>query len=277
MSAYTGSAYHLEKKVFYMIINILAVGDVVGNPGLEFLKKNLNPFKKMKDIAFTVVNGENANVVGITPEQAEAILNAGADVVTLGNHTWTRYEVKPYLDETSRVIRPANFAPQCPGRGWAVYGTPYGKIAVINLIGRFSLDVNNDNPFLMADYIMQELDAEDVKIRLVDMHAEATSERVAMGIYLDGRASAVWGTHTHVQTSDSCVLDKGTGYISDLGMTGGLRSVLGIKPEQSIGKFLGDPPQRYAAATGMAKMECCIFEIDTDTGKCVGATDARLV
>lgn len=256
-----------------MLINVLAVGDVVGKPGMDFLKKHLRPLQKLKNISFTVVNGENANVVGITPEQSELILDAGADVVTLGNHTWTRYEIKPYLDSSARVLRPANFAPQCPGRGMAVYDTPYGRICVINLMGRFTLDPNTDNPFLVADALLNEADA---RVVLVDMHAEATSERLAMGYYLDGRASAVWGTHTHVQTSDAQVLPMDTGFISDVGMTGTQISILGIRPEQSIGKFLGDPPQRYSAANGPAKMECAIFEIDTDTGKCLSAEALRI-
>jgi len=257
-----------------MTINVLAIGDVVGKPGMDFLKENLRPLQKLKNISFTVVNGENANVVGITPAQAEEILDAGADVVTLGNHTWTRYEIKPYLEETAMVLRPANFAPQCPGRGMAVYNTPFGAICVINLIGRFTLDTNTDNPFLVADALINEA---GTPVILVDMHAEATSEKLAMGYYLDGRASAVWGTHTHVQTSDAQVLPKDTGYITDVGMTGAQISVLGIRPEQSIGKFLGDPPQRYGAAAGPAKMECALFEIELETGKCLRAEALRIV
>ena len=257
-----------------MTINILAVGDVVGKPGMDFLKKNLKPLQKLKNISFTVVNGENANVVGITPDQSEEILDYGADVVTLGNHTWTRYEIKPYLDTNARVLRPANFAPQCPGRGMAVYDTPFGPICVINLMGRFTLDTNTDNPFLVADALIAEA---NVPVVLVDMHAEATSEKLAMGYYLDGRVSAVWGTHTHVQTSDAQIFPKETGFITDVGMTGAVHSVLGIRPEQSIGKFLGDPPQRYGAAAGPAKMECAIFEIELETGRCLSAEALRIV
>lgn len=257
-----------------MNINILAVGDVVGAPGLDFLEDRLPGLKRLKNIAFTVVNGENANVVGVTPKQAERILNAGADVVTLGNHTWTRYEIKPFLDETRRVLRPANFAPQCPGRGWGEYNTQYGKICVVNLMGRFTLDTNTDNPFVAADCILQETDA---KIVLVDMHAEASSERQAMGWFLDGRASAVWGTHTHVQTSDAMVLPGGTGLISDVGMTGPMYAVLGVDPVQSVNKFLGDPPERYRAADGDCKMECAVFTVDTETGRCVSAEALRIV
>ena len=256
-----------------MSIKILAVGDVCGQPGLDFLDKRLKEYKKEKNIAFTVVNGENANVVGITPRQADLIFSAGADVITLGNHTWTRTELQPYLEERRRILRPANFAPQCPGRGINVYPTPFGDICVLNLIGRFTLDSNTDNPFVIADGYMEEIRE---KIILVDFHAEGTSEKRAMGFLLDGRASAVWGTHTHVQTSDACVLRGGTGYISDLGMTGPVHSVLGIDPEQSIGKFMGDPPRRYESAKGPAKLEGCIFEIDPETGRCLNAEAIRL-
>ncbi|MCL1828531.1 MAG: YmdB family metallophosphoesterase [Oscillospiraceae bacterium] len=256
-----------------MKVNILAVGDVVGKKGIEFLEDRLSVFKKQKDIRFTVVNGENANVIGITPRQADAIFSAGADVITLGNHTWTRKELQPYLDANDRILRPANFAPQCPGRGYGVYETPFGRVCVINLLGRYTLDSNTDNPFVAVSAILEDVESD---IILVDMHAEGTSERCAMGYFLDGRAGAVWGTHTHVQTSDARVLPNGTGYISDVGMTGPAESVIGIQPEQSIGKFLGDPPRRYEEAQGPAKMECAIFEIDSETGKCAGAEAVRL-
>ena len=234
-----------------MILRILAVGDVVGAPGLTFLTERLRAFQEQEHIDFTVVNGENANVVGVTPKQADAIFAAGANVITLGNHTWTRYELQPYLEQKKRILRPA--------------------ICVINLMGRFTLDANTDNPFLVVDDILDQTQA---KIVLVDMHAEATSEKRAMGFYLDGRVTAVWGTHTHVQTSDAEVLPEGTGYLTDLGMTGPANAVLGIAPEQSIGKFLGDPPRRYEAAMGAAKLEGAIFEVDSDTGRC---RDVQLV
>ena len=256
-----------------MEIRILAVGDVCGQPGLDHLEKHLKQYKKDLNLDFTVVNGENANVVGITPRQADQIFRAGADVITLGNHTWTRTELQPYLEERRRILRPANFAPQCPGKGIDVYQTPFGDVCVLNLMGRFTLDVNTDNPFVIADGYMEEIRE---KIILVDFHAEGTSEKRAMGYLLNGRASAVWGTHTHVQTSDAQVLDKGTGYITDLGMTGAANSVLGIDPEQSIGKFLGDPPRRYEAAKGPAKLEGCLFTIDPESGRCLSAEGVRL-
>lgn len=257
-----------------MSVKILAVGDVCGEPGLNFLKERLKDFKKENEIDFCVVNGENANVVGITPKQADAIFAAGADVITLGNHTWTRTELRPYLDERRKILRPANCAPQCPGKGINVYKTNFGDVCVLNLMGHFTLDTNTDNPFVVADSYMQEIQE---KIILVDFHAEGTSEKLAMGYFLDGKASAVWGTHTHVQTSDACVLQNGTGFITDLGMTGAAHSVIGIDVEQSIGKFFGDPPQRYAPGDGRGKMEGCIFKIDPESGKCMDAEAVRLL
>ena len=256
-----------------MGFRVLAVGDVCGQPGLDMLERRLKDLKKEKNINFTVVNGENANVVGITPRQADQIFRAGADVITLGNHTWTRTEIQPYLDERTKILRPANFGPQCPGRGIAVFSTAFGDVCVLNLMGRFTLDSNTDNPFVIADGFMEEIRE---KIILVDFHAEGTSEKRAMGYMLDGRASAVWGTHTHVQTSDACVLPKGTGYISDLGMTGPIHSVLGIDIQQSIGKFLGDPPRRYESGKGQCKLEGCIFDIDPESGKCISAEGIRI-
>ena len=256
-----------------MIVNILAVGDVCGRLGIEFFREHLPAVKKIKNIAFTVINGENANVVGITPAQAEELFTAGADVITLGNHTWSRYEMKEYLNERDRILRPANYALRCPGRGHEVFETPFGELAVINLMGRYMLDANTDNPFHVADEIIESLSA---KLILVDMHAEATSEKIAMGYYLDGRVSAVWGTHTHVQTSDGGVLPQGTGYITDIGMTGPAVSVLGIDPRQSVEKFLGEPPRRYEPAGGPGKMECAVFTLDTETGKCLEVDTLRI-
>ena len=256
-----------------MSVKILAIGDICGQPGLELLDKKLKTYRKENGIDFVVANGENANVVGVTPKQCDAIFRSGVDVITLGNHTWTRTELQPYLDERRRILRPANYAPQCPGKGINVYGTPFGDVCVLNLLGRFTLDTNTDNPFVIADGYMAEIKE---KIILVDFHAEGTSEKRAMGFLLDGKASAVWGTHTHVQTSDASVLPNGTGYITDLGMTGAANSVLGIDPEQSIGKFMGDPPTRYNAASGPAKLEGCIFEIDPETGKCLNAEAIRI-
>ena len=243
----------------------MCVGDVVGNPGMERIRRSLRYLKQRTKADFVIVNGENAAVVGMTPNQAEDIFDAGADVITLGNHAFGKREISDYLDENSRILRPANYAPQVPGRGWGIYNTKIGPVAVIDLIGRCNMDYTPDNPFLMADKIMQKIDA---KLILVEIHAEATSEKLAMGYMLDGKASAVWGTHTHVPTADAQVLPKGTGYVTDLGMTGPKHSVLGIRPELSIAKFRGDLYQRYQWADGPTKLEAVLFTIDAATGKC---------
>ena len=251
-----------------MELRVLAVGDVVGNPGMDRIRKSLRRLIRQTGADFTVVNGENASVVGITPRQAEDILDAGADVITLGNHSFSKREIVPYLDDTDRILRPANYAPQTPGQGWAVYETRFGPIGVIDLIGRCNMDYSPDNPFLLVEKILKKL---DTRLILVELHAEATSEKLAMGYMLDGRVSAVWGTHTHVPTADIRVLPRGTGYITDLGMTGPRESVLGIRPELSIARFRGDLPERYRWAEGDTKLEGALFTIDAATGKCLKA------
>ena len=251
-----------------MELRVLAVGDVVGNPGMERIRKSLRRLIRKTGADFTVVNGENASVVGLTPRQAEDILDAGADVITLGNHSFSKREIVPYLEDTDRILRPANYAPQTPGRGWAVYETRVGPIGVIDLIGRCNMDYGPDNPFLLAEKLLKKL---DTRLILVELHAEATSEKLAMGYMLDGKVSAVWGTHTHVPTADIRVLPQGTGYITDLGMTGPRNSVLGIRPELSIARFRGDLPERYRWAEGETKLEGALFTIDAATGKCLKA------
>ena len=251
-----------------MELRVLAVGDVVGNPGMDRIRKSLRRLIRQTGADFTIVNGENASVVGITPRQAEDILDAGADVITLGNHSFSKREIVPYLDDTDRILRPANYAPQTPGQGWAVYETRFGPIGVIDLIGRCNMDYSPDNPFLLVEKILKKL---DTRLILVELHAEATSEKLAMGYMLDGRVSAVWGTHTHVPTADIRVLPRGTGYITDLGMTGPRESVLGIRPELSIARFRGDLPERYRWAEGETKLEGALFTIDAATGKCLKA------
>ena len=211
-----------------MLYHILALGDVTSDSGVRHLQKHLNTFKRMKDIAFTVVNGENVSGVGLTPEQAEDIFAAGADVITLGNHTWGRMQIGNYLEENRYILRPANFSPRTPGRGWAVYDCGRIRIGVMNLIGRCDLDWRAADPFTTADALLAK--EERPTFTLVDFHAEATSEKLALAYYLDGRVSALWGTHTHVPTADERVFPRGTGYITDLGMTGPVGSVLGVRP-----------------------------------------------
>ena len=254
-------------------MNILAVGDVVNESGLRFLRKKLRGLQKLTGADFTVVNGENAAGTGILPRQAEEILDAGADLITLGNHAFRRKEIAPYLDDNPRILRPLNLAPQVPGRGWGEYETPAGPLLAVNLIGRCGMDFGPDNPFLAAERLLKE---HKPRFILIDFHAEATSEKLAMAYFLDGRVSALWGTHTHVQTSDGAVFPKGTGYITDLGMTGPAVSVLGVKPEQSVRMFLGDPYAPFSGAEGPAKLECALFSLDDATGLCTEVQALRI-
>ena len=245
---------------------ILAVGDVTAG-GLQFLRRRLPKLLRQREIDFCVVNGENASLVGITPEQAEAIFSAGANVITLGNHAFNRREIVPYIARTPELLRPANQPPQQPGQGWGVFETPFGDVAVVNLIGRCGMDFTPDNPFLLVERILPRL---QTRLICVEIHAEATSEKQAMAWMLDGRVSAVWGTHTHVQTADEEILPNGTGRITDLGMTGPCRSILGVKPELSIKKLRGDLTGRYEPADGPCRLDGCIFTVDDRSGRCVG-------
>ena len=251
-----------------MDFKVLCVGDVVGNPGMERIQRSLRYLKRKTNADFVVVNGENAAVVGMTSQQGEDILDAGADCITMGNHTWGKREIVDYMEDCHQIIRPANYAPQVPGRGWQEFDTKVGTVAVIDLIGRCNMDYGPENPFLMVEKILKQTSA---KIILVEIHAEATSEKLAMGWMLDGRVSAVWGTHTHVPTADAQILPKGTGYVTDLGMTGPKNSILGIRPDLSIQKFRGDLTDRYKWADGPTKMEAVLFTIDSATGKCKAA------
>ena len=233
-----------------MILNILAVGDVVGDSGLECLDRHLRQLKKLKNVHFTVVNGENASRGGHPAP-------AGPGPFLTPGPTWSPWATTPGTASRSPIswrttatpLRPANYTNRVPGRGWGVYEGPEGLgIGVINLIGRCEMDSNFENPFTTADRILKRMEGADIV--LVDFHAEATSEKGAMGYYLDGRVQALWGTHTHVPTADGQILPKGTGFITDLGMTGPARSVLGIRPEQAINRFLGGLPRRFEPAEG---------------------------
>ena len=251
-----------------MELNVLAVGDVVAPAGLNYLGKHLRSLKRELGADFCVVNGENAAMVGLTPAHAEQIFDAGADVITLGNHTWNQRDIVPYLGDCPYILRPANFPPQQPGRGWGVFETKAGPVLVLNLIGRCGMPFGPDNPFLLAERVLRE---EAARPLLVDFHAEATSEKLAMGYLLDGRAAAVWGTHTHVPTADCQILPGGTGYVTDLGMTGPARSVLGVMPEQSVANFRGDLTGRFKPAPGPCKLEGALFTVDMATGRCTAA------
>ena len=249
-----------------MLLNILAVGDVVGEGGQDILSRRLGELRDQTGAHFTVVNGENASGVGITPAQARRMLEAGADVITLGNHTWNRIQIGDFLDKEDRILRPSNYAGRVPGRGMGVYLCQGLRLAVLNLMGRVELNPNLDSPFKEANRLLRN---GGYDLALVDFHAEATSEKGAMGWYLDGRVQAVWGTHTHVPTADCQILPKGTGFVTDLGMTGPSRSVLGIRPENSINLFLGGLPRRYEEAEGPCKLNACLFVIDTEKKRCV--------
>ena len=251
-----------------MEYHILALGDVTSETGVRHLARRLRELKRLCGIDFTVVNGENISGVGLTPEQAEDLFAAGADVITLGNHTWGRMQIADYLDDCPYILRPANLGSRVPGRGYAVYDCGAARIAVMNLIGRCDLSFHASNPFTTADEFLKA--EEKPTFTLVDFHAEATSEKLALAYYLDGRVSALWGTHTHVPTADEEVFPKGTGYLTDLGMTGAVRSVLGIEPQQSVETFLGGLAGRYRAPEGPCKLQGAVFSLDSDTGLCVG-------
>lgn len=244
-------------------MNILAIGDVVGSAGCDFLRRHLPALKKMNGIDLVIANGENsADGNGITPASAEHLFTSGVDVITTGNHVFRRKEIYNLLDENPRILRPANYPAGTPGRGYTVIDTGRVNVCVVNLIGTVYLD-SFDSPFLTADAILRE--AGSGLLTVVDFHAEATSEKRALGFYLDGRVSAVFGTHTHVQTADEQVLEGGTGYISDLGMTGPYRSVLGVDPQLVVRRFLTKMPVRFANADSPSFLSGVILDIDNKT------------
>lgn len=244
-------------------MNILAIGDVVGSAGCDFLRRHLPALKKMNGIDLVIANGENsADGNGITPASAEHLFTSGVDVITTGNHVFRRKEIYNLLDENPRILRPANYPAGAPGRGYTVIDTGRVNVCVVNLIGTVYLD-SFDSPFLTADAILRE--AGSGLLTVVDFHAEATSEKRALGFYLDGRVSAVFGTHTHVQTADEQVLEGGTGYISDLGMTGPYRSVLGVDPQLVVRRFLTKMPVRFANADSPSFLSGVILDIDNKT------------
>lgn len=249
-----------------MELRILAVGDVVGDCGLAFLRRHLPALRRLHQAHFTVVNGENAACNGLLPRQAEDIFSAGADVITMGNHTWDKQQIVSFMEDNPYILRPANYTARAPGRGWGVFDGPRGlRIRVVNLIGRCGMDSNFDNPFFKMDEILA---ADGADVTLVDFHGEATSEKGAMAWYLDGRAQALWGTHTHVPTADCQVLPGGLGFVTDLGMTGPARSVIGIRPEQAINRFLGGLPQRFQPADGPQTLNAVLYTIDTASRRC---------
>jgi len=247
-------------------MRILVVGDVVGKNGVSFLSKVLPAYKRTYGVDICIVNGENStDGNGITPVSCDDLLNNGADVVTTGNHAYRRKEMYDYYDEKPYIIRPANYPKNDPGKGYCVVDKGSVRVGVINLMGTTYMEPLA-NPFLVVDELLEELS--DCRIKIVDFHAEATAEKRAMGFYLDGRVSVVFGTHTHVQTADEQILPKGTGYITDVGMTGTIQSVLGVDPAIIIRKLRSNMPARFDFVDGDAMLNACLFEIDNKTGVC---------
>jgi 2',3'-cyclic-nucleotide 2'-phosphodiesterase len=248
-------------------MNILFLGDVIGKPGRKAVRSGLPRLIHREAAALVVVNGENASGgTGLKPDSARELLDAGADVLTTGNHIFRYKEIIPFLDEDERIVRPANYPPGTPGVGWREVTTPAGvAVGIINLVGRvFTTGV--DCPFQIVEGILAKL-RDRVRVILVDMHAETTSEKGAMGWFLDGRVSAVLGTHTHVQTADERVLPRGTAFLTDVGMCGPIDSVIGVKPELAIQRFQTQMPTRFEPATGPAALQGAVFSVDPDTGR----------
>ncbi|MBR3848069.1 MAG: TIGR00282 family metallophosphoesterase [Oscillospiraceae bacterium] len=251
-------------------MKILALGDVVGSIGISAICENLSLLKREYGAKFTIVNGENADMVGITPEQADTLFKAGVDVITLGNHTWGRRQIAPYIENEPSLLRPYNVPGNAPGAGYGIFDAFGRRALVINLLGRVGMPSGADNPFFAADKILKDTEGQ-YDFAVCDFHAEATSEKQALGFYLDGRISAVWGTHTHVQTADEKVLPDGTGFICDLGMCGAYNSVIGSAPEKSLATFLGSVPERFTEAAGPAMINGICLDI-SDGGRCLSVT-----
>lgn len=245
-------------------MNILAVGDVVGNIGIQELKKRLKKIKEEYEIDFTIVNGENAaEGMGITEKNFNDILSAGADCVTMGNHTWGKKEIFKFIDHP-KIIRPANYSEGVCGKGYNIFKCKNKKIAVINAMGRVEINIMLDNPFEIVNKIIEKIKKE-VDIIILDFHAEATAEKKAMGYFVDGKVSIIFGTHTHIQTADEQILPKGTAYISDIGMTGPKNSIIGMDIDASLKRFLTGIPEKYKIATGECIFNSVLFKIEDET------------
>lgn len=251
-------------------MKVLFIGDIVGKPGRKALKQGLPDLVNKLKIDFVIANVENAaGGFGITRSVGEEILSAGVDVLTSGNHIWDKKEAVTYIPKENRLLRPANYPDNVPGAGSIVMKTSSGeKIAVLNLSGRVFMN-NLDCPFKVAERELAVL-KEQVRIIIVDFHAEATSEKSAIAWYLDGEVSAVLGTHTHVQTADEQILPKGTAFITDVGMTGPVNSIIGVEREQVINRFLTSIPTRFETAKGTSVLSCVVLEINPKTGMSTG-------
>ncbi|MBR3148956.1 MAG: TIGR00282 family metallophosphoesterase [Eubacterium sp.] len=248
-------------------MNILFIGDIVSNQGCDYLSDVLPKLKIEYKADIVVANGENsAKGNGVTPQSAKMIFDSGVDVITLGNHALRRPEIADYLERNEFILRPENYHKSAPGRGITVLDKGRCQVLVANLQGTMYLD-NNENPFDAADRIVGYAEENGIKTVLIDFHAETTSEKRALGFYLDGRISALVGTHTHVQTSDEQILPCGTAYITDLGMTGAYYSVLGVEPEIVIKKFRTNLPVRFTSADGPCTIEGCFVQTNDKTGR----------
>lgn len=258
-------------------MRMLFVGDVVGRPGRRAITSLLPGLRRELRPDLVVVNGENAaGGFGITMSSADELFSAGADVLTLGNHTWDNKEIYEVLAENSNIVRPANYPPGVPGAGYTIVAGPGGaRIAVINLAGRVFLD-HVDDPFRSFDDLYHEVSSQATSV-IVDFHAEATSEKVAFGWYADGRATAVLGTHTHVTTADERVLPKGTAYITDVGMCGPLDSVLGVDADIIVRRFLTQLPARFEVAKGPVQLNAVVVDFCHEDGRALAIERVRRV
>jgi metallophosphoesterase (TIGR00282 family) len=251
-------------------MKVLFIGDIVGKPGRKALKQGLPDLVNKLKIDFVIANVENAaGGFGITRPVGEEILSAGVDVLTSGNHIWDKKEAVTYIPKESRLLRPANYPDDVPGAGSIVMNvSPGEKVAVLNLSGRVFMN-NLDCPFKVVKRELAVL-KEQTSIIIIDFHAEATSEKSAIAWYLDGEVSAVLGTHTHVQTADEQILPKGTAFITDVGMTGPVNSIIGVEREQVINRFLTGIPTRFETAKGRSVLSCVVLEINPKTGMSTG-------
>lgn len=251
-------------------MNILVIGDIVGRPGRAIIKALLPKLQKENDISFTIANAENAaGGRGLTKDVKDELLGAGIDVLTMGNHVWDNKNIYSFIDDEPRLIRPANYPSDCPGQGYHVYNAGFNKkIAVINASGRIYLPPL-DCPFKTVMDILDDV-CNIADYSIIDFHAEATSEKLALGYYFDGQVTAVLGTHTHIQTADERIMPGGTAYITDLGMTGPINSILGMEKEPIIEKFLNGRPARFDVAAGPAQMQGVILQLEEENNKVLG-------
>jgi 2',3'-cyclic-nucleotide 2'-phosphodiesterase len=255
---------------FFLPMNILFIGDTAGKAGCTVVRQHLKALQEDFKIDLTILNCENAaGGFGVTPKLADEFFDWGVDVLTSGNHIWDKKEIFSYLEKSSRLLRPANYPPDTPGRGVVILKTRSGEdAAVLNLQGRVFMPPTDD-PFRVADAELAKV-PKHVKVIFVDMHAEATSEKVAMGWYLDGRVSAIVGTHTHIPTADETILPGGAAYITDVGMTGPFYSVIGMVKEDVIKRFLTSIPDKFEAASQDTRLNAVFVQVDSQTGKARG-------